>query len=301
MSLWSLCFSQYTDVAHVEKMMCKYISRPMDTLKTIAAMMGVYKPEEEKAPPPLPMSPWQVFQAIIHSSQPTEKIARNIQHFARTQLKMLTAQVHTTVQSVQEIIEVHALSAEGNGSRAFGDVYIKICQYLWSRYNDLRVDLNDAVLYLVVQALRERCGPMAFDACIALRWEDTRLAALRRHALPISTCGSDMTVKFRRDRGAGGGITCSTPQTIYQGHLTIEPHQAFQYFSDGNDILPETTAHDFDIRPDTTAFDLDEFGAQDAGSLLYPGGRKSAKRLQTPTSRKKSSVRRSVHKARTKR
>jgi hypothetical protein len=258
----------------------------MPLLDTIGSFFGKNKPRLEKkqeqkttAPP----SAWELFSHAIYSTHPSLKTEADLQFYRKTQNSMLDRNVKTVVDGVQTYLDMYALKPEGNGQRSFGEVYFQICNYLWNMYTkNLRPGLNDVVLTLAVKKLREQCYENNFDTCIAVLWERTRLAAMKKAGLSATTCGSDMSLKFERKTESNKSIQCSAPKTIFKGWLANDPQftNAWPYFPNGQDFITTQIGQHIRSTTDDVSNYFDE--SANAGSL-YLGGRKRTQRQRKPS------------------
>jgi hypothetical protein len=271
-------------------------------LDTIGVMLGTYTPPgvkswdksiQKKPAAPMPTQ-WDLFLHTIYSAHPSAKVEADLKFYKQTQNSMLERNVKTVVDGVQTYLDMYALKPEGNGQRSFGEVYFQICKYLWDTYSKtLRAGLNDVVITLVVKKLREQCHEDYFDACIAMRWEDTRLGAMKKAGLPVTTCGSDMSVKFERKTNADKSFQCSAPKTIFNGGLANDPRftRAWPYFPNGQDIVTTQVGPHIRATEDAASNYFEE--SADA-SALYLGGRRkrTASKKRKPS---KSPAKRKTH------
>ncbi len=278
----------------------------MSLIDTIGSFFGTYTPRSTKTPgksaPQKPAAPlptqWDLFLHTIYSTHPSAKVAADLKFYKQTQSSMLERNVKTVVDGVQTYLDMYALKPEGNGQRSFGEVYFQICKYLWDTYtNKLRQGLNDVVITLVVKKLREQCHEDYFDACIAALWERTRMAAMKKAGLPITTCGSDMSVKFERMIDSNKAVQCSAPKTIFKGGLANDPRftSAWPYFPNGQDVITTQVGpyiHDTD---DAASNYFDE--SADASSLYLGGRRKrtASKKRKPSKSPAKRKTRRRIY------
>lgn len=263
----------------------------MDTIKSLFGTNKEKKQEPKKTAPP---SPWELFVHVIYSTRPSLKTEADLQYYRKTQNSMLDRNVKTVVDAVQTYLDMYVLKPEGNGQRSFGEVYFQICNYLWNMYTkNLRPGLNDVVITLAVKKLREQCHETHFDTCIAVMWERSRLAAMKKAVLPATTCGSDMSVKFERKMDSSKAVQCFNPKTIFKGRLANDPEfrNAWPYFPNGHDVITtQTGPHIRSTNEDASAY-FDE--SADASSLFLGGrGRTKRQRKQSKSPAKTKTHRR---------